>query len=102
MLRPQNWMEKTNSPSSSVARSIVASRREVRHFLLTMSDSLSDTGIANCNRRFWLQNVELEARKFWSFGKEIGVDFMGNHDEMVEKLIEMEKRDHNGIEEGDP
>lgn len=110
---PQNWVKKQRPSSSSESLLSGGARREVHQFVLSLSDYLSDSGVANCNRRFWLQNVELEARNLWTLGKEIGVRFTGNEDEIVEKLIAMEQRDHNGwsefikkarggVEESDP
>lgn len=33
-------------------------------------------------------------KKLWKLGNELGVGFMGSDEEMVERLIELEKRHH--------
>lgn len=52
--------------------------------------------MANCNRRFWVQNLGVEARNLWGLYKELRVSFVGDEDEMIQKLIAMEKRDRFG------
>lgn len=82
-------------PTCSIgsSTSVTASRREVRQFMLSMSDALSDSAVLNCNKRFWLQNLEMEAQNMWNLGKELGAGFLGPEREMVERIIELEKRD---------
>lgn len=37
--------------------------------------------------------MEREARKLWELGKEFGAAYAGSEEKLVEKLIELEKRD---------
>lgn len=80
-----------SAEASSSKTTTSGSRKETRQQMLSLCDSLLDSAVANCNRRYWLQNLEGEAKKLWCLGKELGTVFEGNEDEIVERLIEMEK-----------
>lgn len=56
-------------------------------------NSLSDTGIDLCNRRFWIKNSENEARTVWDLGKRMGAVYEGDEEEVVRRLVKMEQRD---------
>ncbi|XP_057427959.1 uncharacterized protein LOC130721213 [Lotus japonicus] len=92
----QSAAQKETSATSSLRTSASDSRRATRQHVLSVCNSLSDKTVANCNRRFWLQNVEGEAKKLWRLGEEMRAVFKGSEEEIVERLIEMEKRDQQG------
>lgn len=58
-----------------------------------LSLSLSDSGIANCNRMFWEKCKENEALRLWALGRELGVTHQGDETLMVDKFLELERRD---------
>lgn len=75
---------------SSLSRSILGSQR---HRVASVCSSMSSSAVENCNRNFWVRNVEDEARKIWDFGQKLGVSFFGDDKEIVDRLVVMENRD---------
>lgn len=63
-----------------------------------LSLSLSDSGIANCNMIFWEKCKESEAHRLWALGQKLGVTHQGEAASMIEKFLEMEKRDAADLE----
>jgi len=68
-------------------------RRKIRSAIHTISNSISDSEINNCNRLFWLKNGSLEVIRLWELGKQIGVTLNGKEEDIMLKLEELEKRD---------
>lgn len=56
----------------------------------------SDSGIVNCNGLFWLRHKEREARRLWEMGKNLGLCYEGDEEQIINKLIAMEERDEIG------
>lgn len=54
---------------------------------------ISDSAILNCNRLVIEKNNFESAKKIWELGKEIGITYGGNENELIAKLVEMETRD---------
>lgn len=59
----------------------------------SLSNSVTDSGIRNCNKLFWLKDEVLEAKKLWELGKSMGVNNSGCDEALVRKLVELEQRD---------
>ncbi|KAK7354540.1 hypothetical protein VNO80_20005 [Phaseolus coccineus] len=53
-------------------------RKEIRSNLFQISNAVSDNGIDNCNRLFWLKHDSLKTVKLWELGKQIGVTLEGD------------------------
>lgn len=87
------------SETRSLARMNAAERRQFRASLRSSCSSLADSGFRNCNKAFWLRNEEAEARKLWSMGKELGIIAAGTEEEIISRIIEMEHRDGQMMQE---
>lgn len=75
------------------AVTVATNRNEVSLLNHSLSQSLSDSDVDNCNRLFWLRNAKYEARLLLDLGKELGMTCKGNEDEMLRKIQELEQRD---------
>lgn len=59
--------------------------------------SISDDQIVYCNN-LAIQRLSREAAsKSWELGKKIGVTFIGDENEIIDKIVEMENRDREVI-----
>jgi len=67
-------------------------RKNLRSVLSQISNSVSDMGINNCNRLFWLKHGSLETIRVWELGKQLGV-ICGVESNVMVCLEELEKRD---------
>lgn len=68
-------------------------RKKALMAVCSTSNSLSDSGIMHGNGRFWIKNTENEAQTLWALGKELGVSTKGQDEEVIGKMMQMEKRD---------
>ncbi|KAK7368961.1 hypothetical protein VNO80_10994 [Phaseolus coccineus] len=75
-------------------------RREIRSALSQISNVVSDNGIDNCNRMFWLKHDNLETIRLWELGKLIGVTLEGKEKKLLVRLEELEDRDKKQKLEG--
>lgn len=92
----------THSCESSSRRFISRSERKktCRATSGSISNSISDSGIQNCNNKFWIKNKEIEARRIWESAKELGVSHSGNEEEIIRRLVNLDTRDANGVDSG--
>lgn len=75
-------------------------RQEIRHLMHSYCNSITDSGVRNSNKHYWLKNEKEEALKLWAIGKQLGVNYKGCVEEIVRILMELEKRDDsefNGV-----
>ncbi|GAB4840943.1 hypothetical protein Ancab_021703 [Ancistrocladus abbreviatus] len=56
-------------------------------------NSIGDSNIANMNRLYLENQVREEARRIWEMGKSLGATYKGEDEEVIEKLVAMDKRD---------
>ncbi|XP_057446388.1 putative bark agglutinin LECRPA3 [Lotus japonicus] len=73
-------------------------RKEVRQFMLSLCDSLSESGILNCNKLFWERSKKSEARDLWNSGKALGVNVGEDDERMIDRILELEYRDEEEME----
>lgn len=65
--------------------------------LCTSGMSIPDNSIKNCNRLI-LESLSMDsARKCWELGKMVGVNYEGNEEAVIQKILEMEERDRKII-----
>lgn len=88
-----------NDGGSWMVRS-AAARKQVRQLVHSCSDSLSESGLRNCPVSFWLKDVEAEARSIWREGKDLGVSFHGNEEDVISRMVQLEQRDARGADTG--
>ena len=67
-------------------------RKNLRSVVSQISNSVSDMGINNCNRLFWLKHGSLETIRVWELGKQLGA-ICGVESNVMVSLEELEKRD---------
>ena len=68
-------------------------RCQIRSAIYNLYNSISDTDIVNCNRLFWMRNSSTEANRIWNLGKQLGITFTGDENQILEQLQKMEERD---------
>lgn len=66
---------------------------EVRQVFPSLSNYISDAGIRNSNSLFWLKEEEKEAMKLWGIAKTLGANLLGCDEVLIQKLVELEKKD---------
>jgi len=86
-------------PSTHPRRSVRLSEKsvQVRKNLLakegSLSMSISDGDIGNCNSRFRDNGIREEPTKLWNQGKQIGLQCCGDEEEVIQEYQCMEDRD---------
>ena len=58
---------------------------------------LSDSGVRNCNRLFWMNIKHSEAIRIWNIGKEVGFSFTRDDDVVIGCLHAMKIRDKSDV-----
>ena len=54
---------------------------------------VSNSGIRNCNRMFWLKNSLMDAVKLWDLAKKLGFTYSGDEDDVIKQINFLENRD---------
>jgi len=54
---------------------------------------VSNSGIRNCNRMFWLKNSPMDAVKLWDLAKKLGFTYSGDEDDVIKQINFLENRD---------
>jgi len=73
---------------------------ESRLVLNSISNSFSEDGINNCNKRFW-NSIDIDRPvKLWELGKQIGISCEANEVEAINEMVLMEKKDLKGKKKG--
>lgn len=72
-------------------------RKRVRGLCFSLTSSAPDSHIASPT---WLHGVALEAKRMWEMGKEFGVSYEGEEEEVIRKLLELAQRDVTGSRPG--
>ncbi|KAL9298365.1 hypothetical protein ACSQ67_024261 [Phaseolus vulgaris] len=68
--------------------------------LNSISNSFSEDGINNCNKRFW-NSIDIDRPvKLWELGKQIGISCEANEVEAINEMVLMEKKDLKGKKKG--
>jgi len=62
-----------------------------RLVIQSLSNSLTDSNIINCNRRFRESEIGLEELRLWGIAKEIGVVFHECEESIIRRFSEMEQ-----------
>jgi len=65
----------------------------------TLSNSITDTNISNCNRRIKGSDKGIEELRLWEIAKEIGVVCQESEDSIIQRFVEMEERDNKVLRE---
>jgi len=73
---------------------------ESRLVLNSISNSFSEDGINNCNKRFWTSFDIDRPVKLWELGKQIGISCEANEVEAINEMVLMEKKDLKGKKKG--
>lgn len=94
VIRKPAIMEAVRSSSSSSShRGSKESMKQLRQFVYSLSNSISDSDMENCNRLFMLKSAESEAQMIYTIGKGLEVSFRGKEEEMAASLLNLERKD---------
>jgi len=70
-----------------------------RLVIQSLSNSLTDSNIINCNRRFRESEIGIEELRLWGIAKEIGVVCLECEESIIRRFSKMEQRDSQLLEE---
>lgn len=83
----------------TISSSNVSYRQDFSDLTHSYCNSVTDSGIRNCNKIFWLKNDEFEAAKLWALGKKLGANFPGRDEDIVRRIQDLERRDEANCSE---
>jgi len=101
-INPNSMLQRSNiligesskiQKQSSQASRIGVRRKSKRLVNKHASNRISDSGIRNCNRMFWLKNSPMDAVNLWDLAKKMGFSYSGDEEDVIKQLNYMENRD---------
>ncbi|ESW08016.1 hypothetical protein PHAVU_009G011500 [Phaseolus vulgaris] len=91
-INPNSMLQRSNiligesskiQKQSSQASRIGVRRKSKRLVNKHASNRISDSGIRNCNRMFWLKNSPMDAVNLWDLAKKMGFSYSGDEEDVI-------------------